>query len=64
MTTKGINFFLEPRSVAVIGATNNPIKFGHFLMLNLQDLGYKGKVYPVNWKADEILRDWAGIPLS
>jgi acyl-CoA synthetase (NDP forming) len=54
-TTNNIDFFLDPKSVAVVGATNNPIKFGHFLMLNLTDLGFKGKVYPVNLKADKIL---------
>jgi acyl-CoA synthetase (NDP forming) len=50
-----IDFFFEPKSVAVVGATNNPLKFGHYLLLNLIDLGYKGKVYPVNLKADEVL---------
>jgi len=50
-----ITFFFEPKSVAVVGATNNPLKFGHYLLLNLIDLGFKGKVYPVNIKADEVL---------
>jgi len=54
-TTSEIDFFLNPKTVAVVGATNNPVKFGHFLLLNLLDLGFKGKVYPVNLKADEVL---------
>lgn len=54
-TTSEIDFFLNPKSVAVVGATNNPVKFGHFLLLNLLDLGFKGKVYPVNLKAGEVL---------
>jgi acyl-CoA synthetase (NDP forming) len=53
--TSDIAFFFEPKSVAVVGATNNPVKFGHFLLLNLIDLGFKGKVYPVNLRADEVL---------
>ena len=53
--TSDITFFFEPKSVAVVGATNNPFKFGHYLLLNLIDLGFKGKVYPVNLKADEVL---------
>ena len=53
--TSDISFFFEPKSVAVVGATNNPFKFGHYLLLNLIDLGFKGKVYPVNLKADEVL---------
>jgi len=54
-TTSKIDFFLNPKTVAVVGATNNPVKFGHFLLLNLLDLGFQGKVYPVNLKADEVL---------
>ena len=53
--TGDITFFFEPKSVAVVGATNNPLKFGHYLLLNLIDLGFEGKVYPVNLKADEVL---------
>jgi len=53
--TSDISFFFEPESVAVVGATNNPIKFGHYVLLNLLDLGFNGKVYPVNLKADEVL---------
>ena len=53
--TSDVTFFFEPKSVAVVGATNNPLKFGHYLLLNLIDLGFNGKVYPVNLKADEVL---------
>ena len=52
--TSDITFFFESKSVAVVGATNNPLKFGHYALLNLIDLGFKGKVYPVNLKADEV----------
>ncbi len=48
-------FFFEPKSVAVIGASRNPLKFGHFLLRNLVDLGFEGKVFPVNPNAEEIL---------
>ncbi len=47
--------FFEPKSVAVVGASRNPIKFGHSLLKNLLDLGFKGKIYPVNPNADEVL---------
>ncbi len=53
--TSDISFFFEPKSVAVVGATNNPLKFGHYVLLNLLDLGFNGKIYPVNLKADEVL---------
>jgi acyl-CoA synthetase (NDP forming) len=52
--TSDISFFFEPSSVAVVGATNNPLKFGHYLLLNLIDLGFRGKVYPVNIREDEV----------
>jgi acyl-CoA synthetase (NDP forming) len=47
--------FFEPKSVAVVGASRNPLKFGHSLLENLLDLEFKGKIYVVNPNADEIL---------
>lgn len=47
--------FFEPDSVAVVGASRNPLKFGHFLLKNLLDLGFRGEIYPVNPKADKVL---------
>ena len=44
-----------PDGVAVIGASRNPRKFGHVQVANLLRAGYKGRIYPVNPKADEIL---------
>jgi acyl-CoA synthetase (NDP forming) len=40
--------FFEPESVAVIGASRTPGKGGYNIIENLQRLGFKGKVYPVN----------------
>jgi len=51
----GLKCFFEPQSVAVVGASRNPIKFGHFLLQNLIELGFQGKIYPVNPNADEVL---------
>jgi len=48
------NFF-EPNSVAVIGASRDPEKLGFAVLNNLQEGGYKGELYPINPKADEIL---------
>jgi acyl-CoA synthetase (NDP forming) len=49
-----MNFFFEPKGVAVVGATPEPHTSGHSLLTNIS-LGYKGPVYPVNPKYDEIL---------
>ncbi|ABN69560.1 acetyl-CoA synthetase (ADP-forming) alpha subunit / branched-chain acyl-CoA synthetase (ADP-forming) alpha subunit [Staphylothermus marinus F1] len=45
----------EPRSIAIIGASRSPGKIGHTIMKNIIEYGYKGKIYPINPKADEIL---------
>jgi acetyl coenzyme A synthetase (ADP forming)-like protein len=47
--------FFEPKSVAVIGASREPGKLGHEVFRNIIDAGYRGDLYPVNPKADEIL---------
>lgn len=41
-----------PRSVAVVGASNNPKKIGHEIVKNLRK--FKGTVYPVNPREDRI----------
>ncbi|MBU4483593.1 MAG: acetate--CoA ligase [Actinomycetia bacterium] len=47
------NFFC-PSSVAVIGASREEEKVGHIILDNIINSGYKGKLFPVNPKADEI----------
>jgi acetyltransferase len=44
-----------PRSVAVIGATDRDGSVGRTLLLNLFNASFKGKIYPVNPKRDQIL---------
>ncbi|MGI5472440.1 acetate--CoA ligase family protein [Streptomyces sp. CA-132043] len=46
---------MEPRSVTVIGASNEPGKIGNSVMRNLIDGGFPGEIHPVNPKADDIL---------
>lgn len=46
--TSSVKVFFEPDSVAIVGASNAPGKFGYFLIKNLMDLGFKGRIYPVN----------------
>jgi acyl-CoA synthetase (NDP forming) len=50
-----IRAVLEPRSVAVIGASANPRKTGHVLFKNIVVNRFPGKVYPINPNEDEIL---------
>lgn len=44
----------EPCSVAVIGATNNPTKWGFSTFASLKGR-YRGKLYPINIHANEVL---------
>jgi len=38
----------HPRSVAFIGASNNPRKWGFIVLANLINGGFKGQIYPIN----------------
>ena len=49
-----MEFFFKPKSVAIVGASANPMKFGSVIMTNLFNLGYEGKIFPVNPKGGEI----------
>ncbi len=46
--------FLNPRSVAIVGASSNPQKTGARVQRFLVSHGYKGKIYPVNPNREEI----------
>ncbi len=50
-----INKMLKPRSVAVVGASATPGKIGYTVVKNLIKDGYKGAIYPINQKENEIL---------
>ena len=48
-----IDFFLNPRGIAIVGATPNPLKGGNAIVKNIL-LGYRGWIFPVNPKYTEI----------
>jgi acetyltransferase len=47
--------FLEPKSVAIIGASDTPGKAGYGVMSNLLANEYAGGIFPVNPKAEKIM---------
>ncbi len=47
-----------PRSVAVIGASGVPFKWGNDIILSMQTDGYQGAIYPINPREEKIL----GLP--
>jgi acetyl coenzyme A synthetase (ADP forming)-like protein len=45
----------KPSSIAVIGASRTPGKVGHEVLRNIVSSGFKGRIYPINPNASEIL---------
>ena len=50
-----LKYVFDPKSIAIIGASDNPEKLGNVILKNLVDGGYEGKIYPVNPKYSELL---------
>lgn len=46
-----LDALFKPKSMAVIGASNNPLSIGHIVIQNLIDHNYKGPIYPINPKS-------------
>jgi acyl-CoA synthetase (NDP forming)/GNAT superfamily N-acetyltransferase len=55
---RSIQRLLYPRSVAVVGASNEAGKIGHAVFANLQRMGFEGPLYPINSDAQEV----GGLP--
>jgi len=53
--TAHLEGFFKAKSVALIGASPTPGKIGHSVLDSLARHEYRGKVYPVNPKRDEIM---------
>lgn len=50
-----LTHLFEPETIAVIGASKAPMKWGHIVPANIIAGGFEGKVYPVNPGEEEIL---------
>lgn len=64
---ESLSKIFNAKTVAVIGASNNPDKTGYTVLKNLKDAGFAGRIYPVNPKSETILglkcyRSLADIP--
>ena len=46
-----LDALFKPRSVAIIGASNNPLSIGHIVLQNLLDHNFQGPIYPINPKS-------------
>ncbi|HEX6690805.1 MAG TPA: acetate--CoA ligase family protein [Burkholderiales bacterium] len=58
-----LDFALNPRSVAVVGASDNPHKVGGRPILYLLRYGFRGAIYPVNPARPEVqgLKAWPAL---
>jgi acetyl coenzyme A synthetase (ADP forming)-like protein len=50
-----ISFFFNPKSIAVIGASETPGKVGFSVLNNIIKSGYAGEIYPINPNATTIM---------
>ncbi|NIO21512.1 MAG: CoA-binding protein [Candidatus Aenigmarchaeota archaeon] len=50
-----IDYFFNPRSVAIIGASRDQKKIGHIVFRNFIEGKFKGKTFPINPKTKKLL---------
>ncbi len=50
-----LEYIFKPKSIALVGASRDADSLGHDILENVKNLGFKGKIYPVNLKAKKIL---------
>ncbi len=55
MSQDSLEFLFYPKSVAVVGASDNPVAFGYSFMRHMLDYGFTGKVYPINPRQSEVM---------
>ncbi len=55
MVTLNLDKIFNPKSVAIIGASDEKGSVGYALIKNFIDLNFEGKLYPVNFRKTEIL---------
>lgn len=50
-----LNRFFTPKTVAIVGASEREESVGYRLLINMQEAGFKGNLYPVNNKRETLL---------
>ena len=53
-----LEVFFNPRSVAIVGASQHKGKVGYEILANIMKGGFAGRIYPINNKAQEL----SGLP--
>ncbi len=52
---RGLPAFANPDSLAILGVSANPLKWGHRILAHIVAGGYTGRIYPINPKGGEVL---------
>ena len=52
---QAIKNFFYPKSICIVGASTKEKSIGYELLKSIKNYGYKGKLLPVNPKADSVL---------
>src|SRR3990172_5198575 len=60
-TADSLAAFLNPKSVAVVGASRDPSKVGGSVLANLRAGGFPGRVIPVNSRGERV-QGLAAVP--
>jgi acetyltransferase len=55
LVTLNLDRIFNPKSVAVIGASDEEGSVGYALMKNFVEMGFEGKIFPVNLRKAQIL---------
>ncbi|MBM3292467.1 hypothetical protein FJY84_07285 [Candidatus Bathyarchaeota archaeon] len=61
-TKESLDAILNPKSVAIVGASSDPMKWGYMLVNAIKVGGFQGQVYPINVRASEI-KEILGYPV-
>jgi len=70
MSIHPLKTILSPKSIAIVGASNNPAKMGTMQFLNIIHSGFKGDIYPIHpkepiifgKKAYQVVHDLPSVP--
>jgi len=49
-----LDALFRPKAVAIVGASTKELSIGNVIIRNLQEYGYKGRIYPINPTAPDV----------
>ena len=51
-----LDALFRPKAVAIVGASTKELSIGNVIIRNLQEYGYKGRIYPIHPTAPDVPR--------